>query len=43
MVRIENAEIDRIRANADIVDVISHYTRVEKKGQKDKRDISDWL
>lgn len=36
MVRIENAEIDRIRANADIVDVISHYTRVEKKGKRYK-------
>lgn len=34
MARLEQAEIDRIRTNADIVDVISHYLNVQKQGRK---------
>lgn len=34
MARLEQAEIDRIRNGADIVDVISHYTSVQKHGRQ---------
>ena len=34
MARLEQAEIDRIRSNADIVDVISHYISVQKHGRQ---------
>lgn len=36
MVRLDQAEIDTIRANTDIVDVISHYESVEKSGKNYK-------
>ena len=34
MARVEKAELDRIRSGADIVDVISHYTSVQKHGRQ---------
>lgn len=36
MVHINQNEIDRIRSNADIVDVISHYLQVQKSGKNFK-------
>ena len=33
MVRISQEEIDAIRSRADIVDVISHYLQVRRKGR----------